>query len=112
MALQPSLRFLQVGGDSSAPYTLEASNMHYYKAHCLVGSLALPRLCLSFLREDRKVCHCCRADQYVHHVLIRSVENNLKPMISSGGKYEGKVKIIIRLHPRMLIYFPAEATKF
>ncbi|GJJ07213.1 hypothetical protein Clacol_001413 [Clathrus columnatus] len=32
--------------------------------------------------------------------MARSIEKNLKPLISGGGKYDGKVRVIIRLHPQ------------
>ncbi|KAF8592764.1 hypothetical protein K439DRAFT_1400808 [Ramaria rubella] len=32
--------------------------------------------------------------------IVKSVEHNVKPLLSAGGKYEGKVKLIIRLHPQ------------
>jgi len=32
--------------------------------------------------------------------IAKSIENNLKPLISQGGKYVGKVQLIVRLHPQ------------
>jgi len=32
--------------------------------------------------------------------IAKSIETNLKPLIASGGKYAGKVQLIVRLHPQ------------
>ncbi|KAF8530901.1 hypothetical protein JB92DRAFT_2803972 [Gautieria morchelliformis] len=72
MALQPSLRFLQVAGESSSPHTLEAS----------ASALFLDYVCPFSAK------------------IARSVEHHLKPMVGSGGKYDGKVRVIVRLHPQ------------
>ncbi|KAF8514853.1 hypothetical protein BU17DRAFT_52181 [Hysterangium stoloniferum] len=67
MALQPSLSFLQIIGQASAPHTLE---------------FFLDYVCPFSAK------------------IAKSIENDLKPMISKGGKYDGKVKVIVRLHPQ------------
>ncbi|KAH8118409.1 hypothetical protein DFH11DRAFT_1567255 [Phellopilus nigrolimitatus] len=71
MALQPSLSPLLIAGKPGAPHTLD-----------IFGSL------LGFF---------IRYNNSISAKLVFTIDKVLKPLLDAGGKYDGKVKAIIRL---------------
>jgi hypothetical protein len=98
MALQPSLRPLLVAGQLDAPHTLDVFGMGIEMLSTSANPFFHSRLRLPF-----QVCYPKslvppnpRVPLYSAKI-IKTIDTVLKPLLSHGGKYASKVKLIIRL---------------
>ena len=109
MALQPSLSPLIVAGNPSAPHTLDIFGISNLSSVFMFhGSLIFDTGCMHLCYKCSGLCLSVqvwlptmpifqRTDVFWSAKLSFTINNVVKPLLDAGGKYDGKVKAILRL---------------
>jgi hypothetical protein len=110
MALQPSLRPQVIIGQYDAIHTLDIFCTNkvfiYFYAYQYADHIYLIYKTVNYVcpfRFDLLLLYECITDVmtdtfFYSAKMANKIETIVKPLLGPGGKYEGKVKVIVRLH--------------